>query len=127
MASARKIHAIRHPLSIDSALGELARETEYAAHVEQMILQVLFTSPGERVNRPDFGCGLKQMVFAPNADGMVSLLKVHIQRSLDRWLGSLIRLDDVTTRAEGAVLRVTIVYVLKARQERRYLNLELAI
>jgi phage baseplate assembly protein W len=127
MASSRKIHALRHPLSIDPALGELARETEYAAHVEQMIRQVLFTSPGERVNRPDFGCGLKQMVFAPNADGMVSLLKVHIQRSLDRWLGSLIRLDDVTTRAEGAVLRVTIVYMLKARQERRYLNLELAI
>jgi phage baseplate assembly protein W len=127
MTSPRKINAIRHPLGIDSALGELAREPEYAAHVEQMIRQVLFTAPGERINRPDFGCGLKQLVFAPNADGMVSLLKVNVQRSLDRWLGSLIRLDDVTTRADGAVLRVTIVYVLKARQERRYLNLELAI
>jgi len=127
MASAPKIHAIRHPLSIDSALGELSREPEYAAHVEQMIRQVLFTAPGERINRPEFGCGLKQLVFAPNADGAVSLLKVHVQRSLDRWLGSLIRLDDVTTRADGAMLRVTIVYVLKARQERRYLNLELAL
>lgn len=118
------IHALRHPFGVDPSLGAIARETRYAAHVEQMIRQVLFTAPGERVNRPDFGCGLRRMVFAPNSEAAASLLKVQIRQALDRWLGTLIRVDDVTTRADGEVLRVTIVYLLKARQERRYLNLE---
>ena len=119
------IHAIRHPFGVDAARGEVARETSYAAHVDQMMRQVLFTAPGERVNRPDFGCGLKRMVFAPNSDAAASLLKVQIRQALDRWLGTLIRVEDVITQADGEILRVSIVYVLKARQERRYLNLEL--
>jgi hypothetical protein len=121
------IHAIRHPFGVDPGRGEIARESNYAAHVEQMMLQVLFTAPGERVNRPDFGCGLKRMVFAPNSEAAASLLKVQIRQALDKWLGTLIRVDDVVTRADGEILRVSIVYVLKARQERRYLNLELAL
>ena len=92
-----------------------------------MMRQVLFTAPGERINRPDFGCGLRRMVFAPNSEASASLLKVQIRQALDRWLGTLIRVDDVVARAEGEILRVSIVYVLKARQERRYLNLELTV
>jgi uncharacterized protein len=122
--AAKTIHALRHPFGIDPVLGEVAREDNYAEHVEQMIRQVLFTAPGERVNRPDFGCGIRQMVFSVNSESAASLLKVQIQRSLDRWLGSLIRLDEVVTRVDGAALLVTVVYLLKARQERRYLNLE---
>lgn len=122
--AAPPIHALRLPFGVDPTLGEVARESRYAAHVEQMMLQVLFTAPGERVNRPDFGCGLRRMVFAPNSEASASLLKVQIRQSLDRWLGTLIRVDDVVTRADNETLRVTIVYLLKARQERRYLNLE---
>lgn len=124
---AEPIHALRHPFGIDPGLGEVAREADYAAHVQQMILQVLFTAPGERVNRPDFGCGLRRMVFAPNSEAGAALLKVQIRQALDRWLGTLIQLDDVLTRADGEVLRVTVVYLLRARQERRYLNLEVAL
>jgi phage baseplate assembly protein W len=118
------IHALRHPLAVDAERGELARESRYAAHVEQMMLQVLFTAPGERAHRPDFGCGLKRMVFAPNSEAAASLLKVQVRQALDKWLGTLIRVDDVTTRADQETLRVTVVYVLLARRERRYLNLE---
>ena len=124
MSDAPKIFALRHPIAVDPGRGELALETQYAAHVEQMMRQVLFTAPGERVNRPDFGCGLRRMVFAPNSEAAASLLKVQIRQALDRWLGTLISVDDVTTRADGDALRVTIVYLIKARKERRYLNLE---
>ena len=127
MAGSPPIHALRHPIAVDPPLGEIARETSYAAHVDQMIRQVLFTAPGERVNRPDFGCGLRRMVFAPNSEAGASLLKVQILQALDKWLGTLIRVSDVVTQADGEVLRVTVVYVLKARQERRYLNLEVAL
>ena len=127
MAAPPVIHALRHPIAVDPALGEIARETNYAAHVEQMILQVLFTAPGERVNRPDFGCGLRRMVFAPNSEVGAGLLKVQIRQALDKWLGTLISVSDVVAKADEEVLRVTVVYVLKARQERRYLNLEVTL
>jgi phage baseplate assembly protein W len=123
----RIFRSLQHPLRIDTGLGEFAREVDYAAHVQQMMLQVLFTAPGERVDRPDFGCGLRRMVFAPNSEAGAALLKVQIRQALERWLGTLIQLDDVTTRAEAEVLRVTIAYVLRARRERRYLNLEVAL
>lgn len=118
------IHSFRFPPGIDRGRGEFAEERSHAEHVEQMMLQVLFTAPGERVNRPDFGCGLAQMVFAPNSDASADLLKVTIQTSLEKWLGSVIRVDDVATRANDSTLEARISYLLRARQEGRILNVE---
>ncbi|MBD0260132.1 MAG: GPW/gp25 family protein [Cytophagales bacterium] len=123
----RPIHSIRYPFAIDKGLGTLAEEPEYSAHVEQMIRQILFTSPGERINRPDFGCGLRRMVFAPNSDVSASLTQVMIVQALERWIGTLIEVIDVKATANQEKLEVKIVYLLKARQERRYLNLEVTI
>ncbi len=89
-----------------------------------MIKQILLTSPGERVNRPDFGCGLRQMVFAPNSDAAAQLLRVMVLQSLERWLSTLIAVDSVDVVADNEVLQVRLVYPLKARGEHRYLNLE---
>ncbi|MCP5060082.1 MAG: GPW/gp25 family protein [bacterium] len=118
------IHSFRFPPGIDRGRGMFAEEPSHAEHVEQMMLQVLFTAPGERVNRPDFGCGLAQTVFAPNSEAAVGLLNVSIQSALDKWMGTVIRVDDVVTRANDATLEVRVSYLLRARQERRILNLE---
>ena len=118
------IHSFRFPPGIDRGRGTFAEEPSHAEHVEQMMLQVLFTAPGERINRPDFGCGLAQTVFAPNSEAAADLLKVRIQTALDRWMGTVIRVDDVVTRANDATLEVRVSYLLRARQERRILNLE---
>jgi phage baseplate assembly protein W len=123
----QSITSIRYPFAIDAGLGRLAQETDYAAHVEQLILQVLFTNPGERVNRPDFGCGLRRMVFAPNSDVTASLTQVTIYEALERWLGTLIDVQNIGVQAVEEVLEVRISYLLKARQERRYLNLEVTL
>lgn len=119
--------SIQYPIAIDAALGRLAEETDYAAHVEQLIKQVLFTGPGERINRPDFGCGVKRMVFAPNSEVSASLAQVTIFESLKRWLDSVISVSDVKALAIDERLEIRISYVLKARGERRYLNLEVAL
>jgi uncharacterized protein len=121
------IHSIKYPFAIDKGLGTLAEETNYARHVEQMIKQVLFTNPGERVNRPDFGCGIRRMVFAPNSDVTANLSQVMINQALDRWLGTLIEVLDVQVLTVDERLEIKIIYILRARQERRYLNLELTI
>jgi len=119
--------SIRHPVSIDAGLGRLQVEESYAAHVEQLMRQVLLTNPGERINRPDFGCGLRRMVFAPNSDVSAGLLQVTVTQALDEWLSSVVETEEVVVKAENEKLVVVIRYVLKARQERRYLNVELGV
>lgn len=120
----RAIDSVRYPFSVDVGAGRLAQEPDYAQHVEQMIKQVLLTAPGERINRPDFGCGLRQMVFAPNSDAAAQLLRVMVQQAVERWLDSVVTVDTVDVLAANEVLQVRLVYVLKARGDRRYLNLE---
>lgn len=119
--------SVRYPIAIDANAGRLAQEPLYALHVEQMIKQVLFTSPGERINRPDFGCGLRRMVFAPNSDVTAQLLQILVLQSLERWMGSVIAVDSVKVSALNELLEVRIAYMLRARPERRYLNLEVTL
>lgn len=115
--------SVRFPYAVDRQAGRLAQEPDYAAHVDQLVRQVLLTSPGERVNRPDFGCGLRRMVFAPNSTTTASLLQVMVLEALERWLAGVITVDRVAVRATDATLEVTVAYVIDARAERRFLNL----
>ncbi len=119
--------SIRYPVAIDGTLGRLEQELDYAAHVEQLIKQVLFTSPGERINRPDFGCGIKRLVFAPNSDVSATLLQVRAFEALKTWLDPVISVSDVEAQASEETLVIRIAYILKARQEKRFLNLELTL
>jgi phage baseplate assembly protein W len=119
--------SIHSPVGVDAGLGRLAAERSYEQHVDQMIRQVLLTAPGERINRPEFGCGVRRMLFAPNSVASASLAQVTVHQSLDRWLGSVIKVDDVTVAAVESTLTIRISYVLLARQQRRYLNLEVAL
>jgi phage baseplate assembly protein W len=119
--------SIRYPIGVDASLGRLQEETDYAAHVEQLIKQVLFTSPGDRINRPDFGCGVRRMIFAPNSEVSASLAQVTIFESLKRWLDPVITVNDVKANAVNERMEIRIVYMLKARRERRYLNLEVVL
>ena len=70
---ASPLHTIRYPFAIDAGHGKLAEENDYPSHVEQLMMQVLMTAPGERINLPEFGCGIRQMVFAPNSVASASL------------------------------------------------------
>jgi phage baseplate assembly protein W len=79
-------------------------------HVRDMIHQVLFTSPGERVNRPDFGCGLLQLVFLPNSEPLAIATEFTVRAALQRWLGDVIKVEKVTVAAVESELRVEVVY-----------------
>jgi phage baseplate assembly protein W len=87
-------------------------------HVRDMIEQVLFTNPGERVNRPDFGSGLLQLVFAPNSPELATALQFTTQSALQRWLEDVIDLQAVDVVSDDATLRVTVEYVVKRTAER---------
>jgi Bacteriophage baseplate protein W len=86
-------------------------------HIRDLIEQVLFTSPGERVNRPDFGAGLLQLVFQPASEPIVAAVRMAVQGALQKWLGDRIAVEDVAVQAQESTLRVTVRYqVLKQRR-----------
>ncbi|SHN40800.1 GPW/gp25 family protein [Chitinophaga sp. CF418] len=121
------ISSIRYPFAIDQGLGTLMEEQNYDQHVKQLMLQVLFTNPGERINRPDFGCGIRRMVFAPNSEVSANLTKVAVTQALEKWMADLVSVVDVKVTSVNEKLEVGIVYILNARQERHYLNLEVTL
>lgn len=119
-----RFRSIAYPLCVDASLGRIGEEPDYPSHVDHLIRQVVLTSPGERINRPDFGCGLRRMLFAPSSDASANLARASVLQALDRWLSSAITVDDVTVRAVDERLEVRISYILRVRQERRFLNIE---
>ena len=88
-------------------------------HVRDMIEQLLFTSPGERVNRPDFGSGLLQLVFAPNSPELAAALQFTLQAALQRWLGDVIDVGKLEVSSEDASLRVDLSYTVRASGDTR--------
>lgn len=87
-------------------------------HIRDMIEAVLFTAPGERVNRPDFGSGVMQLVFAPNSAEAAAATQFLVQGALQQWLGELILVETVDVRSEDATLRITVEYVVRRTGER---------
>jgi phage baseplate assembly protein W len=92
---------------------------EDADHIEQMIEQFLFTAAGERVMLPEFGSGIMQMVFGPNSAEVAAALGSMVQGGLQRWLGAVVDVRDVTVTSEEATLRVNIVYSIRRTQQTR--------
>ena len=97
-------------------------ETDDNTHIRDMIEQVLFTSPGERINRPDFGSGLLQLVFQPNSSELATTTQFLVQGALKQWLGDLIDVNDVEVINEDSILQVTVVYTVLKTQERQLAN-----
>lgn len=108
---------IDYPLSVSSQ-GRTAT-TDEQEHVRDMIEQLLFTTPGERVNRPDFGCGLLRMVFEPTSPEIAAALQFTTQAALQRWLGDVIEAQAVEITSEDSKLRVTVQYLVRSTSERR--------
>jgi phage baseplate assembly protein W len=106
-----------YPLRFDTH-GRTA-ETGDDAHVRDLIEEVLFTAPGERVNRPDFGSGLMQLVFAPNSDELVATTQFLVQGALQQWLGDLIEVELVDVDREDGQLLVLVQYVIRRSQTRQ--------
>lgn len=92
-------------------------ETDEGRHIRDLIEQVLFTSPGERVNRPDFGSGLRQLVFQPNSSELATTLQFLVQGALKQWLGNLIDVNQVEIANEDSKLQITIVYTILRTQQ----------
>jgi len=90
-----------------------------AGHLRDLIEQVLFTSPGERVNRPTFGSGLLELVFDPNREELATATQLLVQSSLQQWLGDVIQVEEAQVETNEATLTVLVAYRVVRTQERR--------
>jgi hypothetical protein len=114
---------IDYPFHFDSR-GRTAA-TDDLDHIRDMIEEFLFTNPGERVNRPDFGAGLLQLVFSPNSPEIAAALQFTVQAGLQRWLGDLILVQKVEVTSVDSTLSVLVQYVVKstgAQQSQTFVN-----
>jgi uncharacterized protein len=108
---------INYPFFIDGR-GRTAT-TDRNQHVRQLIEQVLFTNPGERVNRPDFGCGLRRLVFMPNSQPLAAATQVLVKSALQQWLQNEIQVEKVDVTAADNMLTVTVAYTNRDSGQRQ--------
>jgi uncharacterized protein len=99
------------PFGFDRS-GRTASASDQDRHIRDLIEQVLLTAPGERVNRPTFGTGTAQLVFAPNSDMLAIAQQKLIQAGLQQWLSDLIQVQSVTVENDDATLLVTVQYTV---------------
>jgi uncharacterized protein len=107
-----------YPFRVDPASQQTA-QAGYADHVYQMVRQLLLTSPGERVDLPQFGCGLRALVFAPITDALATTVQLRVLQSLNQWLAGIVTVNEVSvlTASEAASLapgtiQVTVAYTV---------------
>ena len=108
---------INFPFHIDSR-GRTA-EANLDKHIRDLIELVLFTSPGERVNRPDFGCGLAQLLFAPNSPELATATQFLVQGNLQQFLGDVITVEAVQVESEDSTLKVSVQYTARRSRQRQ--------
>jgi hypothetical protein len=108
---------IDFPFKIDHR-GRSA-ETGDSDHIRDLIEQLLFTMPGERVNRPDFGSGLMHLVFGPNSSEVAAALQFTMQASLQKWLGDLIDVQKLELTSVDGALYIDLVYFVRRTGEAR--------
>lgn len=106
---------------IDGRIASLTGDNNIKAKIEQ----ILFTSPGERVNLPEFGCGLMNLVFDPNNDILAATTEFTIRKSLERWIGDEILVESVDVASEEETILIEIIYIRKDTLERDRVNLNL--
>jgi phage baseplate assembly protein W len=105
----------KYPFQVDNR-GRVAAASE-EEHIHQLIEQVLFTSLGERVNRPTFGSSIQQLVFSPNSQELAAATQLLVQGALQQWLGDLILVKSVNTQSDDSTLTVTVQYIIRRNQQ----------
>ncbi|SHN52978.1 hypothetical protein SAMN05660350_00446 [Geodermatophilus obscurus] len=106
---------VRFPYDVDDRGRTAGADPD--RHVRDLVEQVLFTSPGERVNRPDFGCGLMQLVFGPADDTLAAATQLTVTGALQRWLGEHLEVRDTAVSAGDGSVTVTVSYLLRRTGE----------
>lgn len=113
---------IKYPYQIN--LKGSTATTPEDAHIQEMMYQLLFTGPGERVNRPNYGCGLLQAVFEPNGIEMAATTQYLVQGALNQWLSPLIQVNEVAISSVDSTLEVKVSYTVLRNKENQIVTFQ---
>jgi phage baseplate assembly protein W len=102
---------IAFPYRLDTQ-GTTATAASAEEHIAQMLEQLLFTRPGERVNRPDFGCGLLDLVFTPTSPEVAAALSMTVSAEVQQWLGDVVKVQSVDVTSAASTLQVALSYLV---------------
>ena len=105
------------PFAINTA-GQISGHSDDEA-LRGKIIQVLFTTPGERVNLPEFGCGLFNLVFEPNDPVLVAAMEFTVGEALNRWLADDLKVDGIQINSQAEQITIAIAYTRKADQSKQ--------
>jgi phage baseplate assembly protein W len=99
--------------------GSIVPDPGEDADLRGKIIQVLFTTPGERVNHPDFGCGLFNLVFDPANIILAAATEFTVGAALTRWLGDQLLVDGVNVAAVDETVTVEVAYISRKNLSRQ--------
>jgi uncharacterized protein len=122
---ASTITHVDYPFHFDGR-GRTAGTTQ-DEHIRDLIEQVLFTSPGERVNRPAFGSGVLKLVFEPNSATLGATTQLAVQGALQQWLSDLILVEAVQVDSQESTVQVAVQYVVRRTQQRQIAQFQKAV
>lgn len=102
-------------------------DTAQDEHIRDLIEQVIFTTPGERVNRPTFGSGVLKLLFEPNSTTLGAATQLAVQGALQQWLSDLILVEAVQVESQDALVLVSVQYVVRRTQQRQVAQVQKAV
>ncbi len=111
---------LSHPYRPQLGRSAMADEER---HVRDMLELVLFTAPGERTHRPDFGCGLNQLIFLDNTPEMAVTVEMTVRTAVQRWLGDVMTVEALSVTSVDATLTVDLTYRLRSSGESASISL----
>lgn len=116
-------HHLSFPFHVGSD-GRTAQITTLEEHVRDELMQLILTNPGERAFVPEFGGGVRRLVFEGAGDVTEAMAKAMISQALSRWLSQRITVEDLVVEARNETIVVDLKYRIAGSEDSRRVRFE---
>jgi phage baseplate assembly protein W len=114
-------------LAFPFRIGTNGRAVQVATledHVRDELVQLILTNPAERLFLPEFGGGVRRLVFENIDDTTGAMVKAVLTRSISRWIGNRVTLEDLAVVVENETIAVDLKYRIAGTEDTRVLKFQ---
>ena len=104
--------------------GRTAQVTTLEEHVRDELMQLILTNPGERAFLPEFGGGVRRLVFENISDTTAAMTKAMLTQAISRWLGQRITLEELIVETDNSTITVDLTYRIAGTEDQRRVRFE---
>jgi len=104
--------------------GRSAQVPALEAHVRDELIQLILTNPGERAFLPEFGGGVRRLVFENASETIAGVTKARITQAISRWLGQRVTLEDLQVTIDNSTLEIQIQYRIAGTKDSRIMKFQ---